>query len=494
MMAMPFIPQLQYWAATRPHAIAVSDGQQALSYAQLLHAAQVAGARLPIRDRHTRGNPLVVVIEESSVIELAVQWCAVLLTGNTAMVLDAAWPAPMRKELRDVVRRWEAGYLETGCSEVGRSGIEDPADAPFLVGLSSGTSGTPKGFLRRKASWRESFARSSQYFALGPGHVILAPGPLAASMNLYALGEALFAGASFISLPVFSPVAALQVVAQHEVTHLVVVPALLDLMAVEGARTDVRAPSLQRIVCAGAALGDATLERSQRWAPQARLQQYYGAAELGFVAASTVPASTVAAGSLPEGVGEPFPAVTLAIQDDQGRELAPGEMGNICVQSPFVCDGYAWGDDGLAFGALGHCIPDGQQDFWYTVHDQGWIDAAGRLHVMGRAADMIVTSGANVYPHQIESVLSAAASTEVLVTGIDDVVRGQRVTAALYAPHGERYDLAACRKAAAQLPPSHRPTRWYMATSLPVTGSGKTSRQLLRQWIEQGDPRVQRLQ
>lgn len=184
------------------------------------------------------------------------------------------------------------------------------------------------------------------------------------------------------------------------------------------------------------------------------------------------------------------------IRDGQGALLQRGEVGTICVQSPYVCAGYAWGDDGLAFqpltpGGLGE--HEGQKP-WYTVHDRGWIDPEGRLHVAGRAADMILVAGANVYPHAIEAVLAAAAATEVVATGVPDAVRGQRVAAAILLPQGNTADaLAACRQAAAQLPAMHRPTRWYALDALPLTGSGKISRALLAQWIEQGDPRVRRL-
>lgn len=479
MKTMPFLPELKHWAAATPGAMAVSDTARSLNYAQLLAAAERTAADWPPAGRGT-GNA-VLVIEEASVVDLAVQWCAARLAGRVVMVLDAGWPPSVGRALRDAAGEWTPPG-----SGVDAGHGNDPC---FLLGLSSGTGGMPKGFVRREASWRNSFVQSSHFFGVDSGSVVVAPGPPASSMNLYALGEALFAGAGFVALPRFSPEAALAALNTHAPTHLVVVPTLLQLMATYALDTGRAAPTLQRIVCAGAALGAPTLEAVRRWAPGVVVQQYYGAAELGFVAASTVE-------DKPEPAGEAFPRVRWSIQDGQGTQLPQGELGTICVQSPYVCAGYAWGDDGLAFQAMTPGVqtsPDRQLP-WYTVHDRGWIDPEGRLRVAGRAADMILVAGANVYPHTIEAVLSAAVAMEVVVTGVPDALRGQRVAAAILPAQGDAADgLAACRQAAAELPAAHRPTRWYALDALPVTGRGKISRALLAQWIEQEDSHVRRL-
>ncbi|MFC8304713.1 AMP-binding protein [Specibacter sp. NPDC057265] len=479
---MPFLPELKHWATVSPHVAAVSDGTRSLNYAQLLQAAQEAAAS-PAAARACGPAGSVQVIEGNSVLELAGQWCAALLTGRMVMVLDPAWPQAVRQALRAAAKAWASEHL-------GSDGERGP-NPRFLLGLSSGTSGMPKGFVRHADSWRESFRQSTRFFGIAPGSVILAPGPQAASMNLYALGESLYAGASFVSMPRFSPAAAVAALHHHGATHLVVVPTLLELVASCGLHTRADTSTLQRIICAGAAVGAPTLEAVRDWVPQAVVQQYYGAAELGFVAASAV-------GRTAPHAGDPFPGVRWSVRDGSGTALEQGQLGTICVQSPYLCAGYAWGDDGLAFQPLGPgdspALEAAQP--WFTVHDQGWIDSAGSLHLAGRASDMMLVSGANVYPHPIEAVLGAAAAREVVVTGVPDPLRGQRVAAAILAPRtgAQKNSLAACRQAAAALPAVQRPTRWYALTALPATGSGKIDRALLAQWIEQGDSRVRSLQ
>ncbi|POH73382.1 AMP-binding protein [Arthrobacter glacialis] len=499
---MPFIDQLQRWARTAGQNAAVVVGEHRLTFAQLLAAAtSTPGAA-----------QLVEVIDEPTSTALAARFCAAVYSGKVAMVIDAQGSPDLRHRLRDAALDWANGADHGGSAE-----------PPFLLGLSSGTSGLPKAFTRSSASWQESMGRSVEFFEVTERTVTLAPGPLAASMNLYALGESIYAGSTFVALPHFSTAAALAAMAEHNVNRLVLVPTVLELLAGAGLRTQQSGQQLASIVCAGSALSAGALALAREWAPNAAIHQYYGAAELGFVAASGVDRTGTPA--MPEtSVGTAFPGVQISIRDGHGKRVDRGVEGTIYVKSPYVCSGYAWGDDGLAFSSLAANAPwrqDGQDRVeselevesdareWFTVHDQGRLDNAGRLHVLGRASDMIVTAGANVYPHAVEAALAAAAAASfdgrhvsVLVTGREDPLRGQRLVAGLYASEGiaagagERNAtalLARCRLAAAKLPASHRPSQYYLLDALPLTGSGKISRAIFTQWLNEGDPRAQRL-
>lgn len=506
---MPFIDQLQRWARTAGQNAAVVVGEHRLTFAQLLAAATSA----PARSTPATAQP-VEVIDEPTSTALAARFCAAVYSGKVAMVIDAQWSPDIRHRLRDAALDWANG------AALGAS-----AEPPFLLGLSSGTSGLPKAFTRSSASWQESMGRSVEFFEVTQRTITLAPGPLAASMNLYALGESIYAGSTFVALPHFSPAAALAALEEHKVNRLVLVPTVLELLAGAGLRTHQSGQQLTSIVCAGSALSPGALALAREWAPNAAIHQYYGAAELGFVAASGADRSGTPA--IPEtSVGSAFPGVLISIRDGHGKRVDRGVEGTIYVKSPYVCSGYAWGDDGLAFSSLAANAPwrqNGQDRAeseleletesdareWFTVHDQGRLDDAGRLHVLGRASDMIITAGANVYPHAVEAALAAAAAASsdgrhvsVLVTGRADPLRGQRLVAGLYASEGtaagagERNAtalLAVCRLAAAKLPASHRPSQYYLLDALPLTGSGKISRAIFTQWLNEGDPRAQRL-
>ena len=471
MKSMPFLDKLKHWAVTDGGRTALIVGGQRLTYGELLQAAASQAAQTQAVS--TFGARSVSVIDRPTSTELIVDFCAALFMGRTAMVLDASWPATLRGQLTEAAQTWAS--------------IDDAGAQPFLLGLSSGTSGLPKAFVRTTDSWRESFVNSAKYFQLVPDNVTLAPGPLAASMNLYALGESIHAGSTLVALPRFSPNAALNAMEDHRVNRLVLVPTVLELMAARGMATGRDGGQLTSIVCAGSAMPERTLTLARKWAPHARIQQYYGAAELGFVAASTVEPLAAGVGAV-VGVGMAFPGVDISIRDECGHDVAAGEQGDICVRSPYVCSGYAWGDDGLAFGQ--HATS------WHSVHDQGHLDESGVLHVSGRTSEMIITAGANVYPHAVEEGLAPAggSTSTIVVTGVVDELRGQRIAAGVFNPMGpDAIDVAALRLSALQLPAQQRPGLYYFLSELPLTGSGKTSRAMLGQWISEGDARAQRL-
>lgn len=469
---MPFINQLQNWARERPGHAAVVVGTEHLSYAQL----RDAGAAL-----HSGSSGSLTVIDTPTGMALAVQFCAAVAGAGVAAVVDASWPDTLKADVSARAGDWAAARRAAAGDDA--EFADGPPHSTFMLGLSSGTSGIPKAFTRTRDSWRESFVRSICHFALSPDDVILAPGPMAASMNLYALGESLYAGSTFVALPSFSPDAALASIENNAVTRLVLVPSVLGLLAKRCLDTGQGPGAVTTIVCAGSSLPPAIAELARRWAPQAVIQHYYGASELGFVAAST-------GGNLGDStaVGRAFPGVEIAILDELGQSVAAGETGSIYVRSRLVSDGYAWGDDGLAFGAL-------PGTDWHTVHDQGFLSAQGVLHVVGRASDMIVTAGANVYPQLVEQQLEGTTgSGSVVVTGITDPQRGQRVVAGLLPGAVPAADLlAACRIRASGLPAAARPSQYFALAEAPMTGGGKVSRALLREWITEGDARARRL-
>lgn len=489
---MPFIDQLRHWARTQPHRAAVAVGTQRLSFAGLLDAAAAWPAPQP------SAGAALAVIDEPDGTALAARFVGAVARDGVAAVLDPSWPQELKAAVTARAVAWAATEAAPPASEPGfRDG---PPGSTFLLGLSSGTSGVPKAFTRSRASWQASFAASAAYFGVTAADVTLAPGPMAASMNLYALGEALFTGSTFVALPQFSADAALHAVTHDAATRLVLVPTVLALLARRGLDTGQGAGSVTSIVCAGSALPAGVEELARQWAPRARIFQYYGASELGFVAASGNDGDDGTPCA-----GRAFPGTEVSVRGTGGLPAGPGECGSICVRGPYVGNGYAWGDDGLAFnvlpggGASGGGASDGP---WYTVHDQGFLDGSGRLHVVGRASDMIVTGGANVYPQQVEGDLEAVAGPgTVVVAGVPDAVRGQRVVAGLFpggglpgvAPLTAGQLLAACRRRAAALPAPQRPTRYYALTDLPLTGAGKLSRTLLQAWIGGGDARAQRI-
>jgi long-chain acyl-CoA synthetase len=462
---MPFLNRIQMWADVRPDDTAIAVGGRGFSWAQLRGAAEEL---LP-------STPETYVLSEPNSAEFAALYCAGIAKGRQIALLDPAWTPQAREE---VSRRLPSPSGATGTA------LEDgDPDGTFLIGFTSGTTSTPKAFTRSRRSWQASFDASIEFFGLRPDDKTLAPGPLSASLNLYALSECLYAGTEFHTLRTFDVGDAHAVIAHDGITRLVLVPTMLRLLSERGLMASVDASGIRTIICAGSKLDARTLEAARRWAPNATIFEYYGASELSFVSgrcfAAGEPLDT--AGTA---IGRPFPGVEIQILDDHGAPLPEGTAGNICVKSAMVCQGYLWGDDGKGLRCL-----DGR----YTVGDQGYLLGAD-LHILGRSSDMINTAGKNVYPHEIELALSSIPGVEAAVAvGMNDDLRGHRVVAGVVPSCGGLTATALSAGLEDVLAREKRPLHYYSLDELPLTDRGKVSRRMLLEWISTNDHRLHRL-
>jgi long-chain acyl-CoA synthetase len=355
----------------------------------------------------------------------------------------------------------------------------------FLIGFTSGTTSLPKAFHRSRASWRASLAPGREVFALDPSTCMLAPGPLAHGLTLYALAEALDVGAAFHGLPSFDGRAAAAAIRGEGVSRLVVVPTMLAALC-EAARSAGEVfPTVRSIVTAGAKLDARLTAETQRVLPNARIIEYYGASELSFVTVAQRGPGDTAGG---DDVGHPFPGVEIAIRDDDGNAVPDGMPGTVHVRGPLLSNGYLWGaEDGSGFrvGEAG----------WATVGDIGWRDEAGALHLAGREGEMVITGGLNVYPAEVERALlrSLPGIEHAVVLGVPDDYLGRRLIAILSGPGVAA--LTQRRMAELCLPhlPRYKIPRQLFAvaaTGWPMTGSGKIARKEIAEWIADGHDRL----
>jgi long-chain acyl-CoA synthetase len=466
---MPFLNQIQRWAEERPHDTAVVVAGQRLTWAEL---RDTAASLVP-------DTKAVTSLCEANSVGFAVRFAAAVAGGRQCAVLDPAWPAPLQE---DIVRRVESSARPAAVSP--DDGLADGGpEATFLIGLTSGTTSVPKAFTRSRQSWQESFRASIDFFGLGTDDVTLAPGPLAASLNLYALSECLYAGSEFQTLETFDVGDVHAAITHDRVSRLVLVPTMLRMLSERGMTGCVDASGVRTIICAGSKLDARTLEAARRWAPNATIFEYYGASELSFVSGAGLPAGEAAeVGGT--GIGRPFPGVDVRILDDSGELLPDGAAGNICVRSGMVSNGYLWGDDGQALRSF---------DGWFTVGDQGYLEA-GELHILGRRADMILTAGKNVYPHEVELALAAVPGVAAAIAaGMPDDLRGQRVVAGIVPSAGAVTATQLKAGLESILARDKWPLHYYAITELPTTDRGKVSRKLLLDWISAGDPRIRSL-
>ncbi len=315
------------------------------------------------------------------------------------------------------------------------------ADGAAWAALTSGSSGAVRIVLRTAASWADSFGTVSRLLDAGPDDVVLLPAPPSASLTLFSLAHALEGGPR----PLLG--SATRTAAYSSVTCLHGTPQALR------ATLDAGAPPRLRAALIGGSHFDTAL-RARAEAAGIRVSAYYGAAELSFVAVD-------------EGDGlRPFPGVELSIRE-----------GELWVRSPFVALGYA--------GASGPLRRDGE---WATVGDRAEL-VDGRLRLLGRADDAILSASATIVPEEVEAVLrSVPGIRDAIVFGLPRERVGALVAAFVELDDTHVVDLRGASEE--RLAVAHRPRRWF-AGELPRTASGKPARaEAVRRALDGEVPRL----
>ena len=363
---------------------------------------------------------------------------AARLAGAVPVLAAASWP-------RDGLGR---ALALAGATEPDR-----PDD--LLVVVTSGSSGSPRAVVRTAASWQVSFAAFDTLLAPDglPGDVVWVPGGADSTLTLFGLWHALATGRPVVAPGRWRGAASAAAGAAARAVHCV--PAVLpDLLDAVGAG---RLPALRRAVVAGSAL-PATLRRAAA-DRGVEVVEYYGAAELSFVAADL------------DGTGlRAFPGVELTLRD-----------GLVWSRSPYQALGYL---DPAAGGPLRR-----DEDGWACVGDLGTLDGAV-LTVRGRGEQAASVGGRVVVLDDVERALAGTAGlAEVVCLAEPDPKLGERVLCVARplrpGPPGATAPadrlVARLRDAARATLPAHaRPIRYVVRDELPRTPGGKIARAGLR--------------
>jgi acyl-CoA synthetase (AMP-forming)/AMP-acid ligase II len=187
-------------------------------------------------------------------------------------------------------------------------------------------------------------------------------------------------------------------------------------------------------------------------------------------------------------VGRPVPGVSLRLVDDEGRPVGPGEVGRVCLRSPAVMAGY-WGGPPTGPGAEGvtydRVATDAvlADDGWLTTGDFGTLDDAGYLQLVGRANELYIRGGYNVYPAEVETALGEhPAVVQVAVVGAPDPVLGE-IGVAFVVTDGPVDDATLLDQlratARATLADYKAPDRLVVVDALPLTSMMKVDKRAL---------------
>jgi fatty-acyl-CoA synthase len=348
------------------------------------------------------------------------------------------------------------------------------ADQTAVIVYSSGTTGFPKGSIVSHRLLYLWFYREAWAFELSPDGVLLTAGPLFHfSYSLVSL-IALTCGMRNRVLESFVPEVALRELA-GETTAAFLVPTMLESLVRQRDCDEVPpAPSARWILSAGAPVTTELLDRCFDTFPNARIAEAYGFGEAGFVTYEVKNRANLR----PHSVGWPLPGCDIGLFRDDGTRCAPGEIGVIGARSVVPFGGYLGRpeesravivDGGYALGG-----------------DIGAFDEDGRLSVLDRTKDLIVSGGENVYTAEVERVLMQHPRVdEAAVVGAPDPYWGEIVVGTIVCavPVGEDELRDFCR---ARLAGFKVPKRFEFAASLPRNALGKVEKRVLREMWSSG--------
>lgn len=501
-------------AARRPEAEALVEnrgGRRAMTWSELDQAVDALARGLTGRGLRAGHRVAVVMVNR---IDLPVAYLGILRGGMVAV------PVNPRSTAREIGRMLSDAQVQLVlCDETGADAVRQAAAETDLAGLlvvvdgaeprpgetafdtflaqapttapvappdpesravilyTSGVSGAPRGAM---LTHRALLANVEQTAAIDPpplteDDVVLGLLPLFHVYGLNAvLGLAVRQGARVVMVDGFSPDGLLRTIVEERITNLPLAPPVIAAWA---GREDLREAlaGVRRVISGAAALprdlAAAFLESSGH-----HVEQGYGQTET----APVIAASLVGLADRPEGqgprpgtVGRPLPGIELRIVEADGRDTDPDDPGQVMVRGANVFSGY-WPD-----GADG---PDA--DGWYATGDVGYLDDVGELVLVDRLRELVIVSGFNVYPSEVEEVVAEAEVVdEVGVVGVPDEQTGEAVVAFVVARgdvDDEEVERQVREHCSTRLARFKQPSRVVVVHDLPQSGTGKVAKGTLR--------------
>jgi long-chain acyl-CoA synthetase len=442
---------------------------------ELYHAAAKTGIVVVPLSPLLRGDGLANLLNDSDSVGLIAQPKMVphidAIRGRLNAIVDD------RCLLVDDDRA--AGYQ--GYHELVASAVSDdpPAvsidrDDPFNIIYSSGTTGLPKGIVHTHAI-REAYCTGfGLAYRIHPESIVLHAGSLVFNGAFLTLMPAWFHGCTYVLQRSFDARQTIDALARERVTHIMTVPSqIIDLLHhpdFDGQHL----PLLEMIGSVGAPLHLEHKQALVRRFPR-RFYELYGLTE-GFATILDRDAAPSKLGS----VGVPPPGYEMRIVDDEGRDLEPGQVGEIVGRGPITMPGYYKRPD-LSAVAI--------RDGWLHTGDLGYVDDEGFLFLVDRKKDLIVSGGVNVYPRDIEEiVVRHPVVADVAVFGVPHERWGETPVAAVTLKPGTHSTADEIRdwvneRVSARF---QKLDAVRIVESLPRNVAGKTLRRVLQQTFLEG--------
>jgi acyl-CoA synthetase (AMP-forming)/AMP-acid ligase II len=430
-------------AITAPERLAIVDEAGTLTW-ERTHRRSNALARALQGQGVEEGDGVAIMCRNHRYFIEATMACAKL--GTVALYLNTAFAGPqladvmerekpaaliydqefteLLSEVTKGLRRFVAWEEKEGTDEVTLEQLisdshgEDlrpPSEQGRYIILTSGTTGTPKGAQRSQPEGLSALAALFSKIPRRYGETVMIAAPLFHSWGFLHFMLSLPTAATMVLRPKFDPEDTLQATAEHRARVLAVVPVMMQriISLPEEVKRRYDLSSLEVTAASGSALPG---ELATKWMDEFgdNLYNLYGSTEVAWATVATPEDMRAAPGT----AGRPPRGTVIRIVDEDGNDVSPGETGRIFIGNQMAFEGYTGGGDKEHIGDL------------LSSGDVGHFDDSGRLFIDGRDDEMIVSGGENVFPREVEDLLSDhEAVSEAAAIGVDDEKFGQRLRA-----------------------------------------------------------------
>ncbi|MEE8373334.1 MAG: long-chain-fatty-acid--CoA ligase [Dehalococcoidia bacterium] len=366
----------------------------------------------------------------------------------------------------------------------------DDDDVTILM-YTAGTTGRPKGVPLTHNSFSMYVLNNVAPVDLEVEETNLLTVPLYHVAGVQAVMAAVYGGRTLAMLKQFEVKEWLRTVQEQKANRAMLVPTMLKRV-IEDEDFDKYDLSSLRVITYGAApMPFEVIKKAIDMFPGVMFINAFGQTETASTITSLGPDDHVITGSdeekakklkrLQSSIGRPMDDVEIKIVDDDGKEVATGELGEILAKGPRVMSGY-WKDEEKTAKAL-------TADGWLRTSDRGYVDEEGYIYLAGRGDDMIIRGGENISPGEVEDVLYAHPKIdEAAVIGVPDPDWGQEPKAVVVLKSGETATgeeiMEFCRE---RLSSFKRPRYVTFVGELPRTSTGKVLKRDLRDEHGQAD-------
>lgn len=501
-------------AASEPQRTAAVDARRSLTYAEFDAELDAFASGLVQALDAKRGQPVTIMMDNR--VEYLVAWsslsrlaitCAhasrystpeelvplLQRSGSTIIIVSDATRSVVDEALRidptlklKIVHATDdrrpppgdaIGYHTLVQGHRGRKAAAAPRDAGSdSVVYTSGTTGQPKGAVRdlKSIGIKELFEILDRLpFHCGDRHLVVAPLYHSAAQAFVLINAAL--ANTIVLEDKFDAEATLRRMSKDGINNVFLVPTMIHrlLELPEEAFAHNPTANLHAIVSGAALFSTALRQAAIKRFGAAKIFDFYGATELGWV--TLIDGAEMA--KRPTSVGRAIPGQEIGVFGPNDQQLPPGEVGIVYTRSAQMMRGYLADETATDKTRLS------QSEQWATVDDLGYLDADGYLFVTGRARDMVISGGVNVYPVEVENALALhPAIGEVAVVGLPHAEWGEILTAVVVAKEGFDPE-EATQWARSRMAPSKVPRLWELVDVLPRNPTGKVLKRELREQL-----------